>query len=201
MLVRNIEEAVRETLRKIVWTCRWLAYAQAMRFTRQGIDVSLLGVGLVLSACTTRPAVVAVSPEPSIRSISSTEEPPDLPVSQSEDDAPPEDPDEGPGLDPTQVATVVTSKYGVVGGCHTIEFSGRAQRPGSILLDWVINPDGSVRRVDVAESSFVSSQFHSCVLTVARDLQFPAAVGKTEVSWRFRFRESGARPNQAASLQ
>lgn len=164
-----------------------------MGFLVRGVGVALLG--FAFTACAGQPSV----PVHSGSSISDARVKAQMQPLPKNDGEPTADPDDGPGLDPSQVASVVTSKYGAVGGCHTIEYSGTERQSGSVMLDWVINPDGSVRRVDVVETSFLSSQFHECVLSVAQGLQFPSAVGKTEVSWQFRFRERTERAGQVTT--
>jgi hypothetical protein len=110
-------------------------------------------------------------------------------------------PEELPGLAASQISPVVVSHYGSVGGCHTIEYSGHVPTSGSVTLDWIIQPNGTVKATKVVDSTFSNEQFHECVITVAKNFQFPEAPGTTEVSWRFKFRAPGrdsASPRQAA---
>ncbi len=111
-------------------------------------------------------------------------------------------PEELPGLEVSEISPVVLARYSAVGGCHTIEYSGQTDTAGSVTVDWVIQPDGSVKSAEVTESSFSNDQFHDCVVAVTRNLQFPEAPGTTPVSWRFKFRNrTDAHGNERATLR
>lgn len=92
------------------------------------------------------------------------------------------------GLDPDQISPVVKNRYPAFRGCHTMEYGGGAMSPGSVVLEWEVQADGSVGKAKVAESSFENPKLNSCLVGVMKDLQFPHAPGTTEVSWRFKFR-------------
>lgn len=106
-------------------------------------------------------------------------------------------PEELPGLLASQISPVVISHYSAVGGCHTIEYSGHVPKAGSVTVDWIIQPNGTVASPQVVESSFDNPQFHDCVLSVTKNFHFPEAPGTTDVSWRFKFRAPGGDPAAA----
>lgn len=110
--------------------------------------------------------------------------------------------DELPGLDGDAVVTVVSDHTSAVTGCHVVGFSGGPAHAGSVTLSWFINPDGSVRDVQVADSSFDSEEFHACLVTIVAGITFPHAPGSTEVGgWRFRFRSrGGSDPHSSAAF-
>jgi TonB family protein len=95
------------------------------------------------------------------------------------------------GLEEDQIREVVESKNGAVRGCHTIEYAGRGSNGGVMTVDLEIDPDGSVRSAEIADSDFQSDPLHRCVLDITRRLRFPRASGTTEISWRYRFRSQG----------
>jgi hypothetical protein len=100
--------------------------------------------------------------------------------------------EELPGLEPEAVVSVVTEHESAVTGCHVVGFSGQAAHSGAVTLTWRINPNGTVRDLKIADTTFDDSDFHHCILAVIEGLQFPAAPGSTEVGgWRFKFRSRG----------
>lgn len=98
---------------------------------------------------------------------------------------------EGPGLEPTQVSRIISTRQAAVTGCYAIAY-GSDEAPGVLTVRLQIAPDGSVRTVHVMDSSFADATFHDCVIRVAQELRFPAAAGTTEVAWRYRFGRSSA---------
>lgn len=146
------------------------------RGTMPGFQATLFCISLCVACgtATVQPPVVASRP------LSLPVAPPSQPTAEE---------DELPGLDSEDVAPVVMARYGAVGGCHTIQYSGGPTAAGSLAVDWMIQPDGSVVEAEVVESSFTEDRFHDCVLAVTRRMQFPAAPGTTSVSWKFRFAE------------
>lgn len=118
--------------------------------------------------------------------------------------APNAEPSELPGLDVAQVSPIVLKSYGAVGGCHTIEHRPAADAPtteGFVTVDWVIQPDGSVREAAVTSSSYNQPRLHACVVAVTENLRFPSAVGTTPVSWRFKFRRQAESQGPRATLR
>ena len=89
---------------------------------------------------------------------------------------------------PDQISPVVHDKYPAVRGCHTIENSAGEIGEGFLTLDWVVEPDGSVHSVQVAESTFAHDGLENCVVGIAEQLQFPRAGDSTEVTWKFSFK-------------
>src|SRR5690606_30941848 len=98
-------------------------------------------------------------------------------------------PEDGHGLTPEQVTEVLAHRSSLpVGGCHAVEFSGRSPEPGFVVVDLAIERSGHVRSARVSESSYRQGSLPQCVASVTRELNFPAAPGETEVSWRFDFK-------------
>lgn len=91
------------------------------------------------------------------------------------------------GLKQSDISPVVMARYGDVTGCHAVGYSGDRDAEGSLVVGWVIQPDGTVSSPQVLESSF-NDDVERCVLQVTKDLKFPEASDFTEVSWRFKFR-------------
>jgi TonB family protein len=96
------------------------------------------------------------------------------------------------GLDPYQVSTVVRSGYWAFGGCQALD-SDAQNRDGTVTVDWIVRPDGTVNEVSVTQSSFGRAQVDDCVADVARGLKFPEADSTTRVAWKVRFQAQGPR--------
>src|SRR5690606_3832097 len=58
-----------------------------------------------------------------------------------------------PFLEHSQVHSVILGHFSSINGCHTVEYSGKTDQTGRMTLAWVIEPDGSVTRARVLESS------------------------------------------------
>lgn len=137
-------------------------------------------VTLVLAACGAEASHQAATP--TLRSYQAS-------VSEERFATPTEE--ELPGLEVDTVVDVVSDHQGAVSGCHVVGngATGSERDAGAVTLSWWINPDGSVRDVQVANSSFDNAPFHECLVAVIKGLQFPSAPGATEIGeWRFRFR-------------
>ncbi len=91
-------------------------------------------------------------------------------------------------LEPEDISLVVLGRYESIGGCHTVQYSGSSEAEGALTLAWKIRPDGSVADANVVDSSFGSSAFHDCVLSIVRDMHFPSSETSTEVgAWKISF--------------
>jgi hypothetical protein len=95
------------------------------------------------------------------------------------------------GLDPFQVSEVVRAGYWAFGGCQALD-SDAQNRDGTVTVDWIVRPDGTVDEVSVIASSFDSPQVDGCVADVARGLKFPEADASTRVAWKVKFQAQGA---------
>lgn len=73
-------------------------------------------------------------------------------------------------------------------GCYTLEFAGQELDGGSLVVELVIEPTGTVASASIAESSFASETFASCVLEAAKQLRFPAAQRGTALRKPLSFR-------------
>lgn len=95
-----------------------------------------------------------------------------------------------PILEHSQVHSVILGHFSSINGCHTVEYSGKVDQTGRMTLAWVIEPDGSVTRARVLESSLRSSDFKACVLAVFKGLRFPPSREGMEVgSWQIAFQD------------
>ena len=80
-----------------------------------------------------------------------------------------------------------------VSSCYAVEYGGKIHGGGRIVLTWQVSPDGRVRDVAVAESTFDSEVFEGCVTQAAKELKFPMAPGATEVVKAFNLRRAKKR--------
>lgn len=140
----------------------------------------VVGIGGCAAAPTPQPRVVAVNRAPSL--IEQTGTLPQVADVTSEDE------EVGEGLTAEQVATVVETRSLAVGGCHVVEYSGRAPEAGFVVVDLDIERNGAVSNAAVSDSSYAQSELPSCVASVASGLTFPKASHATQVSWRFDFK-------------
>lgn len=144
-----------------------------------------VGMVLLISGCAAAPTPQSVTPKPAI-SVTQSQTPPTVDAHRTVEEAPREN---GSGLTPEQVTEVLAHRSSMaVGGCHAVEFSGRSPEPGFVVVDLAIESNGHVRSARVSESSYRQGSLPQCVASVTRELNFPAAPGETEVSWRFDFK-------------
>jgi len=52
----------------------------------------------------------------------------------------------------------------------------------------LVGPDGSVSNVTLGQSTFTSDLVNDCVLSVARQVTFPASASSAQVVWTVRLR-------------
>jgi TonB family protein len=90
------------------------------------------------------------------------------------------------------VRPVLAQMDGVVSGCYALEYGGRQDSGGRLVVDWMIAPNGKVESASIAESSFGNPSFEGCVLEEAQDLKFPAAVQPTQISKPYLVRDRDA---------
>jgi hypothetical protein len=66
-------------------------------------------------------------------------------------------------------------------------------RDGVVTVGWLVDPDGSVAEVTLGRSTFASDLVNECVLSVARQVTFPASASSAPVFWTIQLRgaESG----------
>jgi len=99
-----------------------------------------------------------------------------------------------------QVADVIAAHQSAIAGCHTIQFSGKPSRAGSVTLLLSVRKDGSVERADLGDSSFDKGPFSRCLLDIARELHFAEADTELEIAWRFKFAAAKSTRGKTAAL-
>jgi hypothetical protein len=99
-----------------------------------------------------------------------------------------------PWLSPSHVAAAVRAQEPAFGACQTLGNSESASRDGAITVGWLVGADGSIADVTLGQSTFKSELVNDCVLSVARQVTFPASASTAQVFWTVRLRgsESGA---------
>jgi len=106
-----------------------------------------------------------------------------------------EEPELKPGLNHHQIRSVmVDTADPAVGGCYTVAYSGRDDGAGQLVVDFSVNPDGSVASVSVSDSTLANPTFEDCVKKVYEGLTFPKAPGSTDASRPYTFKND---PNHA----
>lgn len=155
-----------------------------VRFDKLRTLVLSVGVVVGSSGCaaapTPQPRVVAVHRAPSL--IQADAELPQARVVESEDEV------SNDSLSADQVASVVEARSLAVGGCHVVEYSGRAPEAGFVVVELEIARSGAVSNAAVSDSSYAYGELPRCVASVASGLTFPKAARPTHVSWRFDFK-------------
>jgi hypothetical protein len=91
-----------------------------------------------------------------------------------------------PWLGPSHIGAAVREHEAAFGACQTLDDAAARARDGAITVGWLVDADGSVAEVSLARSSFASPLVNECVLSVARQVTFPASVSATQVSWTVR---------------
>jgi TonB family protein len=74
-----------------------------------------------------------------------------------------------------------------VSGCYTVAYSGRDDGTGQLVVDFSVNPDGSVASASVSDSTLANPTFEQCVQKVYEGLTFPKAPGSTDASRPYTF--------------
>jgi outer membrane biosynthesis protein TonB len=97
-----------------------------------------------------------------------------------------------PWLSPSHVAAAVRAQEPAFGACQTLGNS--PSREGAVTVGWLVGPDGSVANVTLGKSTFTSELVNQCVLSVARQVAFPASASSAQVYWTVRLRGSEAGP-------
>jgi TonB family protein len=77
-----------------------------------------------------------------------------------------------------------------VSGCYTVVYSGKEGGTGSLVVDFVVNPNGNVASVGVTDSTLGDPTFEDCVRKVYERLTFPKAPGATEAARPYNFKNS-----------
>jgi outer membrane biosynthesis protein TonB len=72
--------------------------------------------------------------------------------------------------------------------CQALAGLESLRQDGAVKVGWLVNEDGSVEKVRVGASTFKSAKVNDCVLSVARNIHFPASAASTEISWTVEFR-------------
>ncbi len=88
-----------------------------------------------------------------------------------------------------------------VSGCYTVAYSGQEGGTGQLVVDFTVNPDGSVARAAVSESTLEDPTFEECVRKVYEGLEFPKAPGSTDASRPYNFRNSQQAAEPAAASE
>lgn len=114
--------------------------------------------------------------------------------------APPPEPELKPGLNHHQLRKVMKEKADpAVSGCYTVAYSGKDDGSGRLVVDFSVNPDGSVARAEVTESTLDNATFEDCVRKVYEGLTFPKAPGSTDAARPYTFTNAANANAEAAA--
>ena len=92
------------------------------------------------------------------------------------------------GLGPDQVQRVVMAHLGAVRACYESEAQRNPSLKGGVVLEWQIQPDGSVTAAGVASSTINNARVEGCVVRQLKGWHFPASDSQTIVpSYPFKF--------------
>ena len=103
-----------------------------------------------------------------------------------------------PWLSPSHVAAAVREQEPAFVACQAFSNEARA-RDGAVTVGWLVDPDGSVAEVTLGRSTFSSDLVNECVLSVARQVSFPASASSAQVFWTIRLRGSEPGPYAEAA--
>jgi TonB family protein len=90
------------------------------------------------------------------------------------------------GLDKPAVREVVKAHIDQVRECYNAELVENEAVAGSVMVSFVVQPDGSATQVGVPESS-MPARFDACITTAVEGWTFPASDAETRVSYPFDF--------------
>src|SRR6185295_19611258 len=93
-----------------------------------------------------------------------------------------------PWLNPSHVAAAVRAQEPAFGACQELGNAEAQHRDGAITVGWLVSPDGSIANVTLGQSTFASDLVNDCVLSVARQVTFPASASSAQVVWTVRLR-------------
>jgi TonB family protein len=91
-------------------------------------------------------------------------------------------------LSPRHVGAAVRAHQGAFSACQTLADAGARSQTGAVTVAWWVQANGRVAKVSVGPSSFESHRVNDCVLSVAKQVTFPASPAPTQVSWTVKFR-------------
>jgi hypothetical protein len=98
-----------------------------------------------------------------------------------------------PWLSPSHVAAAVRAQEPAFVACQAFN-SESSTRDGVVTVGWLVDPDGSVAEVTLGRSTFASDLVNECVLSVARQVTFPASASSAQVFWTIQLRGSEGAP-------
>ena len=107
-----------------------------------------------------------------------------------------------PWLGPKHIGAAVRAHEPAFGACQTLGDAAARNQDGAITVGWLVDANGSVADVNQARSSFTSPLVNECMLSVARQVTFPASASATQVSWTVRLQATdGGALAEAARFQ
>lgn len=108
-----------------------------------------------------------------------------------------EEPELKPGLNHHQLRKVMNDTADpAVRGCYTVAYSGKDGGTGQLVVDFSVNPDGTVASATVSDSTLANPTLEDCVQKVYEGLTFPRAPGATDASRPYNFKNG---QNQASA--
>lgn len=90
-----------------------------------------------------------------------------------------------PWLSASHVAAAVRAQEPAFVACQAFSNEPSAGA-GKVTVGWLVDPDGSVAEVTLGRSTFASDLINECVLSVARQVTFPASASPAQVFWTIR---------------
>ncbi|HKO93214.1 MAG TPA: AgmX/PglI C-terminal domain-containing protein [Polyangiaceae bacterium] len=106
-----------------------------------------------------------------------------------------------PWLGPTHIGAAVREHEAAFAACQTLGDAVSRGQDGAFTVGWLVDANGSVAEVSLARSSFESPLVNECMLSVARQVTFPASASPSQVSWTVRLQatDGGALAEAARS--
>lgn len=102
-------------------------------------------------------------------------------------------------LSPSHIAAAVRVQETAFGACQALGNSESPSRDGAITVGWLVGADGNVADVTLGQTTFESGLINDCVLSVARQVTFPASASTAQVFWTVRLQRAESGPLAEAS--
>jgi len=99
-----------------------------------------------------------------------------------------------PWLSPSHVAAAVRVQEAAFGACQELDSSPPQGRDDAVTVGWLVGANGTVTDVTLGQSTFTSALVNDCVLSVARQVTFPASASSAQVVWTVRLRAAEGGP-------
>lgn len=100
------------------------------------------------------------------------------------------------GVDAGKTLEYYEANRATLNPCLEHALQGKKAQQGDVVLEWSVNPQGSVIDSRIKERTLENVEVESCLLNHVRSLQFPPSVGKGTATIEFRYNFSDTNTKQ-----